>query len=59
VLLKNRTEKECTKVLLEIKADYQVKARQFKKVVFDCEPEIVLVENNLTANGVRLLLKVA
>lgn len=51
--LKNRTEEEGTKVLLEIEAEYQIKGRQIKQLVFDCEP------NTLTANRIQLLFKAA
>ncbi len=53
VPLKNRTEDEGTKGLLEIKAEYQIKWRQIKQLVFDCEP------NTLTANRIQLLFKAA
>jgi hypothetical protein len=57
--LKNKSEEECTKAILDIKADYQMKGRHMKQLVFDREPGIIPSEGLLTSNGIELTLKAA
>lgn len=53
------TEEECTKALLEIKADYNMKGRTLQKLVFDREPGVIPSQEVLKANGIELELKAA
>lgn len=59
VPLRNRSEEECTKALINIKTYYQNNNRPMKQLVFDREPEIIPTENTLRVNGVELVLKAA
>lgn len=57
--LSNKSEEDCTKALLDIKADYQLKGRMMKQLVFDREPGIVPLSDLLSLNGIELILKAA
>jgi hypothetical protein len=59
VPLKNKSEEECTKVLLEVKTDYQMRGRKMKRLIFDREPGIVPIETQLKAHDIELILKAA
>ncbi len=59
VPLQNRTEEECTKAMLQIKSEYEIKGRTMKNLVFDREPGIVPTENELKSKGIDLILKAA
>jgi hypothetical protein len=59
VPLTNKSEEDCTKFLLDIKADYQLKGRMMKQLGFDREPGIVPLSNLLSSNGIELILKAA
>jgi hypothetical protein len=57
LLLNKKSEEECTKAILDNKADYQGKGKHMKQLVFDREPGIVpsvgLLASNATKAGVR------
>jgi hypothetical protein len=57
--LRNRTEEECTKAIVDSKAHYSLNDRNLKQLVFDREPGIAPCENTLSAHGIELVLKAA
>ncbi len=59
VPLRNKSKEECTKALLDIRADYASKGRAIRQLVFDREPGIVPNHDVLNANGIELTLKAA
>jgi hypothetical protein len=59
VPLRNKSEEEYIKALLDIKADYASKGRMIKQLVFDREPGIVPNQDVWNANGIELMLKAA
>jgi hypothetical protein len=59
VPLNSKTETECTRALLEVKAEYAAKGKTIKQLVFDREPGIVPSQEILNDNGIELILKAA
>jgi hypothetical protein len=59
VTLRNKSEEECIKALLDIKADYASKGWVLQKLVFEREPGIIPSQDVLNANGIELVLKAA
>jgi hypothetical protein len=45
--LSNKSQEECTRSILNIKQDYQLKERKMKTLVFDQEPAVVPTETML------------
>jgi hypothetical protein len=59
MILKDRSEEECTKAILHGKEVYARNDYELKQLVFDREPGIVPIEEKLLMNGVELKLKAA
>ena len=59
VILKDRTEDECTNAILQIKEAYRRNNYDLKQLVFDRKPGIVPTEDKLLMNGIELKLKAA
>lgn len=59
VPLKNRSEEECTKAVLNIDNEYQLRSRNIKQLTFDREPGIVPSDHELYSRGKELILKAA
>jgi hypothetical protein len=59
IILKDRSEEECTKAILKVKEAYARNDYELKQLVFDREPGIVPIEDKLLMNGIELKLKAA
>jgi len=59
IILKDRTEDECTNAILQIIEAYVRNNYDLKQLVFDREPGIVPIEDKLLMNGIELKLKAA
>jgi hypothetical protein len=58
-ILKDRSEEECTKAILQVKEVYARNDYELKQLVFVRDPGIVPIEDKLLMNGFELKLKVA
>jgi len=59
MILKDKSEEECTKAILQIKEAYARNDHELKQLVFDREPGIAPTEDKLLMNGIELKLKAA
>ncbi len=59
VPLNSKTETECARALLEVKAECAAKGKTIKQLVFNSEPGIVPSQEILNDNGTELILKAA
>jgi len=59
VPLKDKSEEVCTNAILQVKAVYARNRHELKQLVFDREPGIVPIEDELLKCGIELKLKAA
>jgi len=59
VPLKDKSEEVCTNAILQVKAGYARNRHELKQLVFDREPGIVPIEDELSKCGIELKLKAA
>lgn len=57
--LKNKSEEECAKALLDVKAEYQMCGQKMMQLIFDREPGIMPTETLMKAHNIELKLKTA
>jgi hypothetical protein len=59
VVMRDKSEAECTKALLQVKNEYALYNHQMKMQVFDRESGIVPLEDRLKEHGIQLRLMAA